>query len=301
VRITPDGDQLTFRLPVSPFPGDIAVGADGALWFTASDNIGRITTDGAIETFALPSGVGVLDIAAGPDGNLWFTQANAGLIGRITTPPNATTGAASEIRAVGARVAGTANGHSQQMEVAIEYGQDDGTTATTPAVRLPAGASDQPVSIPLAGLAPGTPHRYRIVATNRTGTTRGDFATFMTAPAPRCRVTRTRQGQGGTIRLALACNAARAVTARATIRAPQPTGERSAPARRPRARSVLYGKARARVKRGRATLRIKPRKAARTQLRRRHRLAVRIDLKAFGGGTKTTGKRTVRVRQEPRH
>jgi streptogramin lyase len=301
VRITPAGDQLTFRLPVTPFPGEIAVGADGALWFTASDNIGRITTDGAIETFPLPPGVGVLDIAAGPDGNLWFTQANAGLVGRITTPPNATTGGVSEIRAKRAKVSGTVSGHSQQTDAAIEYGPEGGATTTTPAEQLPASATDQQASIALSGLVPNTDYRARVVATNQTGTTTGAFATFTTAPAPRCRVTRSSQGRGGTIQLALSCKATRTVSARATIRAPR-TKAHSQAARKRRARTLLFGKARTRVKRGKATLRIKPRKAARAQLQRRHRLSVKVILKAHGGGTSTAKKRTVavRVKQRPR-
>ena len=151
VRITPAGDQLTFRLPVTPFPGEIAVGADGALWFTASDNIGRITTVGEIETFPLPAGVGVLDIAAGPDGNLWFTQANAGLIGRITTPPNATTGGISKVGAKGATAAGAVSGHSQPTEVAIEYGPVGGATKTGPAEHLPPARRNSRSRFPSAG------------------------------------------------------------------------------------------------------------------------------------------------------
>ncbi len=298
VRITPAGDQLTFRLPVTPFPGEIAVGADGALWFTASDNIGRITTDGAIETFPLPAGVGVLDITAGPDGNLWFTQANAGLIGRITTPPNATTGGADKVQAKRATVAGTVSGHSQPTDVVVEYGPDGGATATTPAEHLPASAEDQPVSIALGGLAASTAYRYRIVATNQTGTVSGAFAEFTTAPAPRCRVTRTR-GNGGTIRLALSCKATRAITARATIRAPRTTPKHARASRRKRPRALLFGTDRARVVKGKATLRIKPTKVARAQLRRRHRLPVKVALKAHGGGTSTATKKTVRVKQRP--
>jgi virginiamycin B lyase len=301
VRITTDGDQLTFRLPVTPFPGEIAVGADGALWFTASDNIGRITTDGGIETFPLPGGVGLIDIAAGPDGNLWFTQANAGLIGRITTPPNATTGGASDVGAKRAKVAATVNGHSQKAEVAIEYGPEDGATSTTPAEQLPASAGDQPLSVALTGLAPGIDYRYRTVATNQTGTATGAFATFTTLPAPRCRVTRARTRHTGEIKLALSCRATRTVAARATIKVARTRGDRSrAAARKRRGRTVLFGKARARVKRGKATLQIKPRKAARIQLRRRGRLSVKIVLRSHGGGTSTRSKKVVSVKQRRR-
>ena len=67
----------------------IALGPDGAMWFTdlQSDRIGRIDANGAVTTFSLqgvrrfPEG-----IALGLDGNLWFTEIGSpGRIGRITT------------------------------------------------------------------------------------------------------------------------------------------------------------------------------------------------------------------------
>lgn len=79
---------LFFTLPDSS-PGDITVGSDGNLWFTAfrltdagrSDWIGRMTPDGHITTFKLPDTAADQDlgtIAAGPDGNIWFTLAGIG-------------------------------------------------------------------------------------------------------------------------------------------------------------------------------------------------------------------------------
>jgi virginiamycin B lyase len=74
-------------------PEGMAVGPDGALWFTnhAGNSIGRITTTGIVANY---TGVGILDpyrITVGPDGALWFTnEGNSiappnGSIGRITT------------------------------------------------------------------------------------------------------------------------------------------------------------------------------------------------------------------------
>ena len=68
-----------------PVPQGIAVGPDGALWFTDSGNdvIGRMTTRGDF-TMQVSPGDEVSDgITAGPDGALWFTTYNH--IGRITT------------------------------------------------------------------------------------------------------------------------------------------------------------------------------------------------------------------------
>src|SRR6266404_663860 len=68
----------------------IALGPDGAMWFTDLQfgRIGRIDANGAVTTFSLqgvrepePEG-----IALGLDGNLWSTEISPpGRIGRITT------------------------------------------------------------------------------------------------------------------------------------------------------------------------------------------------------------------------
>ena len=83
-RLTPEGVLTVFGagdLPGSP--GEIAVGWDGALWFTmpSADRIGRVTTAGAVTDFPAAA---PLAIAAGPDGGMWFTAGRDG-IGRIGT------------------------------------------------------------------------------------------------------------------------------------------------------------------------------------------------------------------------
>jgi virginiamycin B lyase len=68
-------------------PALIAVGPDGALWFSdpGRNVIGRITTAGATSSFPIPTPAsGVQGIAAGPDGNVWFTESDADQIGRLT-------------------------------------------------------------------------------------------------------------------------------------------------------------------------------------------------------------------------
>jgi streptogramin lyase len=107
-RITPGGNVTEFAIPTQPggttpelsgaFPGGIAAGPDGKVWFTeaGSHKIGRVTTNGEITEFPLPTdntlygyGSEPLEITTGPDGNLWFTEWGYGLeaskIGRITT------------------------------------------------------------------------------------------------------------------------------------------------------------------------------------------------------------------------
>jgi virginiamycin B lyase len=66
-------------------PQGIALGSDGALWFTDSyaNGIGRITTSHDISLYPLPHASSEpMGIAPGPDGALWFTE-YAGRIGRI--------------------------------------------------------------------------------------------------------------------------------------------------------------------------------------------------------------------------
>jgi virginiamycin B lyase len=79
-------DGMTeWTLPLPSAPDGIALGPDGALWFTesAGGKIGRITTVGLITHYPIPSGGGhPTDITLGPDNRLWFTE-EAGRIGAI--------------------------------------------------------------------------------------------------------------------------------------------------------------------------------------------------------------------------
>jgi len=75
----------------SPYPGGIAEGADGAMWFTdlMGGRIFRMTTSGSVtNTYALPVGTSPVTMVAGPDGALYFleTLPTSGVgVGRITT------------------------------------------------------------------------------------------------------------------------------------------------------------------------------------------------------------------------
>ena len=86
VRVSPF-ERTRFTLPgAGKAPTDIAVGPDGALWFTESDGnaIGRITTSGEITEFPVPTpGAHPTGITAGPDGNIWFTENTTGAVGRV--------------------------------------------------------------------------------------------------------------------------------------------------------------------------------------------------------------------------
>jgi virginiamycin B lyase len=74
-----------YKVPAPSEPFQIALGPDGALWFTNLRSIGRITTQGHVKLYSIgqnnPTG-----ITAGPDGGVWFTGESdhgGGMVGRI--------------------------------------------------------------------------------------------------------------------------------------------------------------------------------------------------------------------------
>lgn len=74
---TPPNRTAPLPPPGSPRPMDIAIGADGALWFTEMDDnqIGRIDQSGAITEFDLPTPASQPGaICLGSDGNVWFIE-----------------------------------------------------------------------------------------------------------------------------------------------------------------------------------------------------------------------------------
>jgi virginiamycin B lyase len=88
----PTGVVTHFSDPTISGPESIAVGSDGALWFTNFSSIGRITTSGSVSHFSDPGIASPSSIVAGPDGAMWFTNSDSWFassrgnrIGRITT------------------------------------------------------------------------------------------------------------------------------------------------------------------------------------------------------------------------
>jgi virginiamycin B lyase len=287
VRISTDGNQQLYPLPKEKYPNEITAGPDHALWFAVSGEIGRMTTAGDFESFTLPPMAGLNYVTPGPDGNIWFTEENAGKIGRITTPPNAKTIGAGDVQAGQATIAGGVNGHSQPTDVVVEYGPVGSTTSSSPPLHLTAGAADQPVSLQLSRLIPATTYRYRVVATNPTGTTSGAFAEFTTGPAPKCRIRKSKLGAKGILAVTLLCTSTDSISAAARIVSPRKSAKLS--------RSSLYGRASAKVVKGKATLRIKPKKAARKALRQSSKLSIRLSMKLRGGGAIVGYNKSVHV------
>ncbi len=68
-------------------PTDVAVGPDGAIWFTQffTNYVGRLAPDGRLTEFPIPvPDSGPRYITAGPDGAVWFVLWQAGKVGRLT-------------------------------------------------------------------------------------------------------------------------------------------------------------------------------------------------------------------------
>ena len=89
-RITTAGVVTNeFNTPTQPSsPLVIALGSDGAMWFTEQNthSIGRVTSSGSFTEYPIPSGSSPLYIATGAA--LWFTAVNeqtGDRIGRMTT------------------------------------------------------------------------------------------------------------------------------------------------------------------------------------------------------------------------
>ena len=180
-RIAPSGHIDEFPLSGGS-PSAIAAGPDDALWFTDTSAIGRATLTGGIDEFGLAKtsapGPG---ITTGPDGDMWFTDQGATpAVGRITTPPAATTGPARVIGAGAAVLSGTVNGRAQSTSDRFDYGLTPGYGASTP----PVAARSAAASATVKGLQPNTTYHYRIEATNPTDTAFGTDATFTTLPLP---------------------------------------------------------------------------------------------------------------------
>jgi len=76
------GAQVVRQYPTAE-PLSIALGPDGAMWFTQYGySVGRIDSSGNVTGFPVPTN-DYLDIALGPEGNLWLTRAFGGPSGTI--------------------------------------------------------------------------------------------------------------------------------------------------------------------------------------------------------------------------
>jgi virginiamycin B lyase len=80
-RMTRDGETALFPIPSGMQARRLAAGPDGAVWFTAGENVGRISTDGAIQEVLVGAKTG--DIASDATDAVWFTEPEVNRIGRL--------------------------------------------------------------------------------------------------------------------------------------------------------------------------------------------------------------------------
>ena len=95
-----------------------------------------------------------------------------------------TTGAASSVTAAAATVSGTVNPNGQDTSYHFDYGTTMSYGSSTSPADAGSGNAAVSVSSQLTGLSPNTTYHYRLVASNGSGTTAGNDATFTTAAGP---------------------------------------------------------------------------------------------------------------------
>ena len=84
--------EFSAGLSAGAKPNGIALGPDGAMWFTeyGTSKIGRIGPDGTIgeyppsATTQLPGDADVSALVDGPDGNIWYSEYGTGMVGELS-------------------------------------------------------------------------------------------------------------------------------------------------------------------------------------------------------------------------
>jgi hypothetical protein len=95
--------------------------------------------------------------------------------------PVSHTGTSSGVTDTAATLTGTVDPAGHSTSWYFEYGTTTGYGTKTASQSAGSKAGSQAVSVPIAGLAPGTPYHFRLVATSSAGTGYGADATFTTA------------------------------------------------------------------------------------------------------------------------
>lgn len=98
--------------------------------------------------------------------------------------PAVRTGAVADLQAQTATLLGRVNASGARTTYFFQYGPTRRYGLVTPSGVAAANAGTVNVTAALAGLAPFTTYRYRLVARNRNGTTRGADRTFKTKRMP---------------------------------------------------------------------------------------------------------------------
>jgi len=185
-QVNPRAQSTAYTFEYTRSPG----GSQGAGGTTTS--FGAITPVVALDDANVPEDVSASLAGLAQDTRYYFrvvatnaTGTSAGAVQSFETGPGGapivTTGDASAVTTNGATLSATVDAHGHATAFAFEYGLSNAFGSLSAVDSLPSGASS--VSLAIGGLAPGTTYRYRVVATNASGTTTGVSRTFTTAPA----------------------------------------------------------------------------------------------------------------------
>jgi hypothetical protein len=167
---------------------------------TSSNNVFLATNrNGLIEQFGpfgepygeslLEFGSGTIESSSGiavndTTGTLYATQGNADKVAifKAVLFPDATTEAASEVKATSVKVEGIVNPSGEPVtNCQFEYGQTTAYDQSVPCSPAPGGGlSPVNVSAQITGLEPNTTYHYRVVATNANATRHGADKTLTT-------------------------------------------------------------------------------------------------------------------------
>jgi len=101
-----------------------------------------------------------------------------------SSKPAVSTGAVADLAAQSATLLGKVNASGARTTYHFQYGPTKRYGAVTPTGVAAARAGTLNITAGLGGLAPFTTYHYRLVATNRNGTTRGTDRTFKTLRQP---------------------------------------------------------------------------------------------------------------------
>lgn len=181
-QINPNNEETTYRFLYATneaLSGAVSVPGEGPLGAFYWDQSVSVDLEGKLAPYTTYYYHVIAENAAGT---------TEGSLQSFTTPapPIATIGEAQEIVRDAATISGTVDPAGLESTYHFQFGTTTAYGQNAPTVQgssLPAGFGATPVSVRITGLTPDTVYHYRIVASNREGTTCSSDQTLTTASA----------------------------------------------------------------------------------------------------------------------